>query len=311
MKRIIMNKLATALFAAIGALGLQDASAQLNPLVSQFYQNRYLGNPAFVGIDQGLNLNLSYRNQMSSIPGSPVSQAFTGDYQLGKAGVGLNVFNDKAGLIKRTRLVGSYAYHLPLGGNDQALAADDKAQQLHFGLSLGFLSERISNEDAVGDVADPAVGNFNQRETYIDGDFGVAYTGYNVTAQVAVPNIKGFLNRDDNQSANRSTFYTAVSYKVKLDQVMENLWVDPMFSFRGVKGFDSLWDLGTQASLKLDDNQFNLMGMYHSSQSFSVGAGANYRNKVALQAVYTTQTSALSAYSSGNFEVSLKVPLAL
>ncbi|WP_235524284.1 PorP/SprF family type IX secretion system membrane protein, partial [Pedobacter sp. Hv1] len=95
-------------------LGLgTTASAQLNPLGSQYYNNQYLINPAFAGMGQGLKLNAAYRKLWSGIPGSPLTQNITADYGFGKVGVGLNVNNESAGLLRQTRAVASYAYHLP------------------------------------------------------------------------------------------------------------------------------------------------------------------------------------------------------
>lgn len=57
---------------------------------------------------------MGIRKQQNTIPGSPSAQMPTVDYDLtDKAGIGFNVNNDKSGLFKRTRLVSTYAYHLP------------------------------------------------------------------------------------------------------------------------------------------------------------------------------------------------------
>ena len=90
-----------------------------------YFQNQFLGNPEMAG-KGGLNLNMGIQKQWNTIPGSPSAQTLTLDFDLtDKAGIGFNVNNDKSGLFKRTQLVSTYAYHLPL--NDK----------LSFGLSLG------------------------------------------------------------------------------------------------------------------------------------------------------------------------------
>ena len=48
--------------------------------------------------------------------------------------------------------------------------------------------------------------------------------------------------------------------------------------------------------------------MYHSTKSATVGIGMNYQN-LGFSGIYTTSTSALSGYTSGNFELSLKANL--
>src|SRR5690349_13055024 len=160
-----MNKLfKSALLITFVALSTSAAKAQLNPLSAQYFTNQYLINPAFAGAGQGLKLNGAYRKLWSNVPGSPLTQNLTADYGFNKVGLGLTVNNESAGLQRQTRVVGSYAYHLPL---------NDNGQQLHFGVSLGFMSQRLENADIYGNPNDPTVGQYNDRKTYLDGDFGV------------------------------------------------------------------------------------------------------------------------------------------
>ena len=63
---------------------------------------------------------------------------FRADYGFSKVGLGLSVLNDKARLQRQTRVVGTYAYHLPLS----------ESQNLYFGVSFGFMNQR-----EVADVA--------------------------------------------------------------------------------------------------------------------------------------------------------------
>ncbi len=129
-----MRLAAVVLLAALG----QGAMAQLNPLGSQYYNNQYIVNPAFAGEGRGLKVNAAYRKLWSGIPGSPLTQNVTVDYGLGKVGLGLNVNNESSGLLRQTRAVASYAYHLPL---------DSGRNHLSFGLSLGMMSQRVQEQD--------------------------------------------------------------------------------------------------------------------------------------------------------------------
>lgn len=60
------------------------AKAQIDPLSSQYFNNRYQLNPAFAGIEHGTNLNLGYRSLYNNIPGAPVTQAITADHGFNK-----------------------------------------------------------------------------------------------------------------------------------------------------------------------------------------------------------------------------------
>jgi len=279
-----------------GACMCANALAQLNPLSAQYYQNQYLGNPAFAGINEGLMVNMDYRNQWRVIPGSPVTQSVTADYRFRKVGTGLNIYSDKAGLITRHRVVGSYAYHLPLDGEEK---------ELHFGLSLGIMKAKLDNTSIVGDPADDLASRFNNRKVYLDGDFGIAYMNKRFTAQGALPNLKNLLKKDETTSVDGSTYFLAMSYKLGVNP--EVISAEPKLSFRGARGMDQLWDFG--ADLKFLDNMISIMGVYHSSRSSTIGLGLNYQNKAYIQGYYTSQISTERLETGGDFEISLRVPL--
>jgi type IX secretion system PorP/SprF family membrane protein len=294
IKAQVLCALVAALFSA------PEANAQLNPLAGFYYQNQYLGNPAMAGLEKGLNLNLGVRQQWSAMPGSPKTQSVTAEYGTDKkVGLGLNIHNDEAGLIKRTRVLATYAYHLPL---------NDENQKLRLGISFGFMDDRVMNEQIDGDQGDISVSRFNQRETYIDGDFGVAYTSERLTVQASVPNMKSFFQKDElNAVADRSTFFSAVSYSFFFPNAVDGLGVVPKIGFRGVEGFSNIVDIG--ANFTVANKSASVMAVYHSSQSATFGLGATLKSIGSINANYTTSTSALRGYTSGNFQIGLQLHL--
>lgn len=288
-------KCLTVIFILAAAL---QSKAQLNPMSSIYFQNQYLANPAMAGMEEGLTLNAGYRKQWSSIPGSPQTQAFTGEYGFSnRVGMGLLINNDKAGLIRRTNVMGTYAYHLPLG---------DAGQRLNFGLSLGVKTERINLMDVNGDNGDVLVGQFNQRETNVDGDFGLAYTSGGLTLQAALPNMKTYFKTDvAYHTVDRSVFYSAASYKFYSGQSMDAVEIEPKLAFRGVKGHTNIVDAG--ANVAIIEGALNFMGMWHSSKSVTFGIGMDYRNSLTITGMYTTDTGDLRGYSNGDFEIGIKL----
>lgn len=290
IKAVFASLVITVLFA-----GFQQAAAQIRPLGTQYYENQYLSNPAFAGINKGINMNLSYRNQWRSIPGSPVTMDVSAEYNDKKVGVGLNVYNDKAGLFNRTRAMGMYAYHLPL---------DDEASDLHFGLALGVMYERLDNQRIVADQNDVVAARFNERKPFIDGDFGMAYTTEKVTIQGALPNLKKFLRKDDQNTIDGSTYLLAMSYRMGTD--LDPISMEPKISFRGAKDIDNIWDIGT--NVKFQNNIISFLGMYHSDQSATFGFGLRY-DKFLIQGFYTSQLAAERQRTGADFELSLKINL--
>lgn len=288
----------TGLLLIILVSNTQQSKAQLDPMSSIYFQNQYLVNPAMAGQDQILKLNLGFRKLAGSTPGTPVSQSFTGDYGLSdKVGLGVKIYNDKAGLLQRTSAMGTYAYHIPLGADNQKLS---------FGLSMGIMNERIDNAEVNGDAGDEVIGRFNQREIFVDGDFGGAYTSNGLTVQGALPNLKTYFKRDANTyTVDRSVFYTAISYKFYPDMSSSGLEVEPKVAFRGVKGYDNIVDMG--ANVAISNGALNVMAIYHSSQSATFGMGINYKNAFTFTGMYTTEMGQVSSISTGNFEVALSI----
>jgi type IX secretion system PorP/SprF family membrane protein len=272
---------------------MQYAKAQLRPLGAQYYENQYISNAAFAGITDGLNMNISYRNQWRSIPGSPVTMAFSADYRYNKVGLGLNVYNDEAGLIGRTRVMGTYAYHLDLNGTNKSL---------HFGVSLGVMKATLDNNSIIAEPDDILAERFNQRKAFIDGDFGIAYTNDRLTMQAALPNLKKFFQKDDQNTIDGSTYFAAVSYKIGTH--LDVLSLEPKISFRGAKDIDNIWDMGT--NLKLENNILSFLAMYHSDKSSTFGVGVNY-DRYYIQGFYTSQLAGERQRTGGDFEINLKI----
>ncbi|RZL50959.1 MAG: type IX secretion system membrane protein PorP/SprF [Pedobacter sp.] len=275
----------------------QSAKAQLNPLSSQYFLNQYQANPAYAGLEDGLNINLNYRKQWSNIPGAPSTQNITADYKMNKVGLGINVYNEKAGSLQRTKAMVTYAYHLPLNNENQ---------KLNFGASVGLMDERVDYSAVNGDITDPSISQFNNKGSLFDGDFGVAYTSNTINIEGAIPNIRSFIKQEDDNNVDRSQFYAAASYKINAGTGLNTMLIEPKIAFRGIKGYDNIFDAG--ANLTFASKVF-IMGMYHSTNSASFGAGINYKNSLSFMGFYTTETSALQGSANGTFEISLKARL--
>lgn len=294
------NLLTISLLLILSLCSSQKLVAQLNPFSSIYYQNQYLANPAMAGKEKNVNLNLTLRKQYSGMPGAPTNQSFSVDGGFRKrVGLGLNVNNDKAGLLQHTRVMGTYAYHLPVGSQDKSLS---------FGVSMGFMNERINEADVNGENGDASVGSLNQRETFLDGDFGVAFVSNKLIIQGALPNLKSVFRPSDMRSVNYSLFFTAISYKFFIDKLaISDFSIEPKIAYRGVKGFDNMVDLGANVSML--ENGLSFMGMWHSSQSATFGIGLNLNKTFNVMGIYTAETGKLRGYSNGDFEIALKAKL--
>ncbi|WP_233164833.1 type IX secretion system membrane protein PorP/SprF [Pedobacter sp. ASV28] len=273
------------------------AGAQLGPMSAQYFQNPYLANPAMAGVNQGLEVSLGYRSQWTKIPGAPEQQALTLGYGKNRTGWGINLYLDRAGLQRQLRALASYAYHLPIS----------TGQALHFGLSVGISQQRLSLEDVQGRPDDLSAQRYNDREAYLDGDFGIAYTYNGFRLEAALPNLDRLLRSNrGNGLVDVATFYAAAGYRLDLT-TDQNMQLEPKVAYRGVKGFDSVVDAG--AAFWFEDGQLMLSVLYHSSKSATFGLGMDLKGKYRVMATYTTQTSALGSYANGSFELGLGIRL--
>ncbi len=269
--------------------------AQVSPPLSMYYLNEYLYNPAMAGKKEGLNLGAFYKNNLTGSNGQTVANTLTLDYGMGKSGFGLTVNTDKDGVLNVNRFSATYAYNLKTSANGN----------LRFGLSAGVTSLKVNMADVIGDLDDPIPSQFNDQGYVFDGDLGVNYATDKLSLSVVAPNLRSLIYTENvNDGYNYTTFYAAAAYQVTDGTIK----LTPKAMFRGLKGYESVLDLGVNAQF-LED-KFNLLAFYHTSNNLSFGVGFNILSKYQLQASYSLPiNSNLQKYTYGNVELGLKINL--
>ncbi len=267
--------------------------AQVSPPTSMYFLNEYLYNPAAAGKKQGINLGVSYKNNLTGDNGQSLSNTATLDYGRGKSGFGLSVNTDKDGLIDVNKFAASYAYNVQLS---------DKGN-LRFGLSAGVTSLKINTSDIIGDPGDQLVDQYNDQGYIFDGDFGVYYTFDKLSIGAVLPNLRNLVYSDNvSDGYTYSTFYFSAAY-----QFLEGpVTLTPKVLYRGIKYYDYIIDAGVNAQFA--DDKFNLMAFYHSSNSLSFGVGYTALKKYQMQLSYSLPiNSNLQKYTYGGVELGLKL----
>jgi type IX secretion system PorP/SprF family membrane protein len=137
--------------------GQQDAQ------YSQYMFNMLAVNPAYAGSREVISTTALYRKQWVNTPGSPRTMTFSADAPLHgeKVGVGLLVFNDKAGVFGNTGVYGSYAYRLRL-----------KKGTLAMGLQAGFTQVSANLTSIILDENNTADGAFASNIAKFMPNFG-------------------------------------------------------------------------------------------------------------------------------------------
>jgi type IX secretion system PorP/SprF family membrane protein len=190
--------------AVVGLLAVMpDISAQQFPLYSQYTMNGFLLNPSYAGSDYYTTFGLTVREQWLSLPEAPSTYAAAFQTRIlndsyitkstavrkkidrptkgGRVGVGGYLFSDHNGIMHRTGLQLAYAYHLPIGID----------QQLSFGLALSAYQYFVDISGAVmpDDVQDDLLNNYDQVVYIPDANFGVSYMTRNYYAGFAMTNL--------------------------------------------------------------------------------------------------------------------------
>jgi len=285
------------LFLSVVLLVTNTANAQLNKFEAMYFQNQYLGNPAMAGLNKGLNVNIGYQGQWDDVPGKPVLMYATAEYNPdNRLAYGLNFNSDKAGLITNTRILGTFAYHLPL---------DEDGRKLNFGLSFGARFLSLDNGKINGDIDDPSIQNFNEGGA-LDGDFGVSYTTKLLTIQAAVPNLNNVFFENDNgerRYVDNQIFYSAISYKVFLSSRINDFNIEPLLAYRGIRGFKDIVDIGGR--FNMPEYNINISAMYHTNEAIS-GAFGLTLNKLGIFLAYSSYIGNNGAFANDTFELGLR-----
>jgi len=188
----------------IGLLAVMPViKAQQFPMYSQYMMNGFLLNPSYAGSDYYTTFGLTVREQWLNLPQAPSTYAAAFQTRLlnnsyitkstavrkkisrptkgGRVGVGGYLFSDHNGIMHRTGLQLAYAYHLPVG----------EEQQLSLGLSLSAYQYFVDINGAVmpDDVQDELLNNYDQVVYIPDANFGVSYTTRRYYAGFAMTNL--------------------------------------------------------------------------------------------------------------------------
>jgi type IX secretion system PorP/SprF family membrane protein len=298
--RYFRSRGAFLLITALALLFSIPCRAQLNPFQAMYYENRYINNPAMAGLDKGLNIDLGYLKQWDAFPGTPVMQLITVEYQpTDKVGLGLNIVDNQEGIFRQTRAMATYAYHIPLGDQDQ---------KLNFGLSAGVNDPRLNTAAINGDLSDSELQQYEQQTAYFDGDLGLSYTSNNFFAEAVLPNlgVNVFNRTGQRQDVDQTVFFIASSYKIAFDNTVGDLSLEPLAAYRQIKGYTNIFDAGL--NFRMNDYHFALQAIYHSNDSFGFGVAFDQPTYV-INFAYDLTSGPISSYTSGTFELGIKLKI--
>src|SRR4030043_296746 len=166
--------------------------AQQVPMYSQYIMNGFLINPSFTGRDGYSTVNLTVREQWVGLDQAPGTYAASFQTRLlknsyiskatsvrkklvlptkgGNVGLGGYIFNDQNGIMRRTGIQFSYAYHIQMG------QTASYPNYLSFGLALTAYHIAINTDGLIFDPDDPFLNNYDRSVFIPDFNFGASFT---------------------------------------------------------------------------------------------------------------------------------------
>ncbi|MBC2838814.1 type IX secretion system membrane protein PorP/SprF [Robiginitalea sp. SC105] len=291
--RLIVRSLGVLLFLLAT---VQTASAQREPLYTQYMYNIGSFNPAYVGSVENPDFSLLYRAQWIDIPGAPRTLRFGANVPLGnrKHGLGFNAVNDQLGPTSQTFVDVSYSFQVRFT-YDVFLA---------FGLDAGgtFLNTDFS-KGTFENPGEPILDAQNINEIYPTLGAGVFLYQQNWYLGVSVPN-----------------FLTDALYSNEVAQIVSD---ELQFNFIGGYVFDLSDNLKFKPAFLVNylsgaPVNANLSANFLISDVVTAGASYRFDNAVSGLAGfqvsdnlfmgygYDYNTNGLGGYNSGTHEIIVK-----
>lgn len=284
------------LFAAASVI-LYPLHAQQSLVYSHYFLNPFLYDPSFVAPNGYTEVYLNYRNQWAGVEGAPATGTLSLHLPLSyKSGIAFTGYQDKAGVLKTTTGLVTFAYQVYLGNK----VGDD--HKLAFGLSAGVTSASIQAGD--GYANDPVVGTTSS----LEGQFGMHYQRGNFKIAFAIPRLFNTYVASENSfnkvgiNPIRNTISSA-SYSIYFS---ERIAFEPMILYRTNDNTSAQFEgLG---SLRIN-NIVWAGASYRQSYGASAFAGANIKEKLKVGYAYEFATSRKNTLGGGTHEIQLIVQL--
>ncbi len=161
---------------------LTTFSQTLPKVYNQFFMNPYVYNPAYAGVEGHTVAFFMFKDQWAGIDGAPTLSHVNFHVPLkGGLAFGALVFNETAGLYNQSGGKVSVGYLVSL----------DRTHFLRFGMSLGAGNNTL-NFGEFDSPSDPAFQNLLANETFMIGDFGIAYHFGHFNFGLSLPSLFGY-----------------------------------------------------------------------------------------------------------------------
>lgn len=294
-------------YTVILALAATLATAQQEAILSQFFYNKTLYNPAAAGTCGHPSLTAFHRQQWAGLDGAPNTQvlSFHSPAFAGRVGLGLTLMNDRTGIFNSTSIQAAYAYRVAFSGG--TLAVGMQGSYLHHRVDWAAAETISGTKPQAGEAGFTPVFNFGA---------GVHFENEHFFLSASVPFIlekglrKGNEGLVDDFSGTTPHLFISAGGLVPL---AAKLTLRPAFTTRFAKNAPASTDLHLSLGF-LEHNKLWLGGTYRwsLSQNPSIGdalvAMAQYQLGRRLRAgiAYDFSLHEIQQQTAGTYEVMLE-----
>lgn len=292
-----------------------QAKAQQGPLYSQYMVNKFLINPAIAGANGYTSVNLVARNQYTGFVNSPQTYGFSAQTRLldesyimkmlqvkkkqkratrdEKIGLGANIYSDKNGIVSKTGVELTYAYHLNFSNN----------YQLSFGITGSGFQYKLDDSEAYLYHPDDPLLNSNQKSFWVpDAAIGAYFTNSTFYGGVSMNDLFGSALKLGSSHI-KDNFRTArvinviSGYRFKFEN---GLVLEPSALLRAAK-LSTLLDINTRL---IYQNDYWLGVSYRSDNTMVAMIGASIQ-VFYFGYAYDSSFREVSNYTNGSHEIML------
>lgn len=275
-------------------LQVKQASAQQDPMYTQYMDNLQVLNPGYAG-SQGIgNILMVARSQWVEFDGAPATRSFTYNtsYDEQNVGVGFSLMSDQIGPLKQTGFYADYSYFLPV------------SQKFKLGLGLkGGVSFYRANLVALQTVDSDPVFNHDIYENFLPnvgvGLFLFSETTYfGVSVPKLIDNI--IINEEvqtDYINKQQRHMYFVAGHRF---DISEDFQLKTNGMMRKVKSAPLSVDMTVMGGFR---DKFWVGAMYRFGDAYGMLVKFNPSPNMSIGYAYDITISELSAFNSGTHEI--------
>jgi type IX secretion system PorP/SprF family membrane protein len=266
--------------------------------------NTQVINPAYTSANDGLSFGLLTRTQWVGFDGAPKTSTFTVSNPFWikeKMGIGLSIVHDKIGPAIQGNYTIDYAYTF----------YNDYKSKITLGLKAGINSLSVDfSRLNIYDLGDVQFENNIKNRISPQIGAGVYYNTDRFYAGLSIPNFLSTRHYDTNNgigaasvARNRMHYYLITGYVWDINPALK---FKPAAMVKIVRGSPMQLDLSANF---LINEALTLGAAYRLSAALSGLVGFQVSDSVFLGFAYDYQTTALQEYSSGSYELILRLDI--